>query len=268
MVSTEEDNFLRMVYLNYRVATKALTNFFDKLHPSLSADLNIPGNNAILKDLYTPPPRKKPVLYHGQWDTLYPPPGPTTVTSADLDLTLMVCLLRNISPLVTEPPTGFDNLPPSHDKSDGANIARLKYYKNFLVSHSKDGTLPNGDFVRIWSELEQAIMGLDNSFATAASLKDAKTKMLDNSMVQMLSTQMQLVTKVSNFEEELKHISIHIDKVVQEKKQLKQITETLDERMKVKEDSFEMEYKECKENVDRLYKRLDTSEVQMYERLE
>ncbi|CAG2251696.1 unnamed protein product [Mytilus edulis] len=311
MVSKEEDNFLRIVYLHYRVATGALTNFFDKLHPSLSADLNIPGNKAILQDLYIPPPRKKRflyrgqwdtlyppagkfleeksslsrtmgysvsssrlvsrkkrVLYRGQWDTLYPPPGPTTVTSADLDLTLIVCLLRNIPPLVTEPSTGFDNLPPPHDKSDGANIARLKYYKNFLVSHSKDGTLPNADFVRIWSELEQAITGLDNSLATAASLKDAKTKMLDNSMVQMLSTQMQLVTKVSNFEEELKHISSHIDKDVQEKKQLKQITETLDEKMKIKEDSFEMEYKECKENVDRLSERLDTSEVQMYERVE
>ncbi|CAG2251700.1 unnamed protein product [Mytilus edulis] len=311
MVSKEEDNFLRIVYLHYRVATGALTNFFDKLHPSLSADLNIPGNKAILQDLYIPPPRKKRVLYRGQWDTLYPPPGkflgrnkfsieyngilcillqvnsrkkrvlyrgqwdtlypppgPTTVTSADLDLTLIVCLLRNIPPLVTEPPTGFDNLPPPHDKSDGANIARLKYYKNFLVSHSKDGTLPNADFVRIWSELEQAITGLDNSLATAESLKDAKTKMLDNSMVQMLSTQMQLVTKVSNFEEELKHISLHIDKDVQEKKQLKQITETLDEKMKIKEDSFEKEFKECKENVDRLSERLDTSEVQMYERVE
>ncbi|XP_063411142.1 uncharacterized protein LOC134694078 [Mytilus trossulus] len=268
MVSKEEENFLRIVYLHYRVATGALTNFFDKLHPSLSADLNIPGNKAILQDLYIPPPRKKRFLYRSQWDTLYPPPGPTIVTSADLDMTLIVCLLRNIPPLVTEPPTGFDNLPPPHDKSDGANIARLKYHKNFLVSHSKDGTLPDADFVRIWSELEQAITGLDNSLATAASLKDAKTKMLDNSMVQMLSTQIQLVTKVSNFEKELKHISSHIDKDVQEKKQLKQITETLDEKMKIKEDSFEMEYKECKENVDRLSERLDTSEVQMNERVE
>ncbi|XP_063412766.1 uncharacterized protein LOC134695444 [Mytilus trossulus] len=268
MVSKEEENFLRIVYLHYRVATGALTNFFDKLHPSLSADLNIPGNKAILKDLYIPPTRKKRVLYQGQWNTLYPPPGSTTVTSADLDLTLIVCLLRNIPPLVTEPPTGFDDLPPSHDNSDGANIARLKYYKNFLVSHSKDGTLPNADFVRIWSELEQAITGLDNSLATAASLKDAKTKMLDNSMVQMLSTQIQLVTKVSYFEEELKHISSHIEKDVQEKKQLKQITETLDESMKTKEDSFEKEFKECKENVDKLSERLDTSEVQMYERVE
>ncbi|VDI03046.1 Hypothetical predicted protein [Mytilus galloprovincialis] len=268
MVTKEEENFLRIVYLHYRVATGALTNFFDKLHPSLSADLNIPGNKAILQDLYIPPPRKKRVLYRGQWDTLYPPPGPTTVTSADLDLTLIVCLLRNIPPLVTEPPTGFDNLPPSHDKSDGANIARLKYYKNFLVSHSKDGKLSDADFVGIWNDLEQAIKGLDNSLATAASLKDAEKKLLDNSMVQMLSTHMQLVTKVSNFEEELKHISIHIDKDVQEKKQLKQITETLDGRMKIKEDSFEKEFKECKENVDRLSERLNTSEVQIYERVE
>ncbi|XP_071150630.1 uncharacterized protein [Mytilus edulis] len=268
MVSKEEDNFLRIVYLHYRVATEALTNFFDKLHPSLSADLNIPGNKAILRDLYIPPPRKKRVLYRGQWDTLYPPPGTTAVTSADLDLTLIVCLLRSIPPLLTAPLTGFDNLPPYHDQSDGANIARLKYYKNFLVSHSKDGKLPTSDFERIWSELEQAIKGIDNSHATAVSLKDAETKMLDNSMAQLLSTQLQLVTKVSNFEEELQHISIHIDRDVQEKRQLKQIADTLDERMKIKEDSFEREYKECKENIDMLSRQLNTSEVQMYERIE
>ncbi|VDI65006.1 Hypothetical predicted protein, partial [Mytilus galloprovincialis] len=91
--------------------------------------------------------------------------------------------------------------------------------------------------------------------------------MLDNSMEQMLSTQMQLVTEVSNLEEELKHISSHIDKDVQEKKQLKQIIETLDEKMQIIEDSFEMEYKECKENGDRISERLDTCEVQMNEKV-
>ncbi|CAC5400073.1 DZIP3 [Mytilus coruscus] len=221
MVSKEVENFLRVVFLNYRVATGALKRFFDKLHPNLQADLNIPGNKAILQQLYTPPPRIKRVLYQGQWHILYPSAGVPAVTSADLDLTLIVCLLRNIPPVLAGPATGFDILPPPHDKSDGANIARLKYYKNFLVSHSKDGTLPNADFVRIWSESEQAIKGLDNSQATAVSLKDAETKVLDNSMAKLLSTQIQLDKKVSYFEEELKQISILIDKDVQEKKQLK-----------------------------------------------
>lgn len=75
MVSNEEENFLRIVYLNYRVATGALTRFFDKLHPHLSADLHIPGNKVILQKLYIPPPRGKRVLYPGQWNILYPPPG-------------------------------------------------------------------------------------------------------------------------------------------------------------------------------------------------
>ncbi|VDI07112.1 Hypothetical predicted protein [Mytilus galloprovincialis] len=193
--------------------------------------------------------------------------GSTTVTSADLDLTLIICLLRNIPPLLTEPPTGFDYLPPCYDTSDGANIGRLKYYKNFFVSHSNDGKLPDAVFVRIWNDLEQAIKGLDNSHATAARLKDAEIKMLDDSMVQLLSTTVQLDTKVSNFEKELKHISIHIDKNAQEMKQLKQITETLVERMKIKEDSFKSENKECKENEDNSFERLKTSEEQTNERV-
>lgn len=75
MVSKEEENFLRIVYLHYRVATGALTNFFDTKHPSLSADLNIPGNKAILKDLYKPPRGNTRVLYRNQWKTLYPTTG-------------------------------------------------------------------------------------------------------------------------------------------------------------------------------------------------
>lgn len=67
----------------------------------------------------------------------------------------MVCLLRNMHPVVTPPINGFDKLPLAHEISNGANIARLKYYKNFIISHSKYGTISNVDFSRIWVDLEQ-----------------------------------------------------------------------------------------------------------------
>ncbi|XP_063412587.1 uncharacterized protein LOC134695294 [Mytilus trossulus] len=73
MVSKEIENFLRIVYLNYSVAIRALTTFFDKLHPDLSADLHITGNKASLKQLLHPSPGRKRVLYQGQWNILYPP---------------------------------------------------------------------------------------------------------------------------------------------------------------------------------------------------
>lgn len=80
------------------------------------------------------------------------------VSSADLDVTLMVCLLRNMPPTIIPPPKGFDALPQSGDLSPGAHIARIKYHKNFLVSHSNDGQLSDTKFNTIWIDLETVRM--------------------------------------------------------------------------------------------------------------
>ncbi|CAG2206140.1 unnamed protein product [Mytilus edulis] len=100
------------------------------------------------------------------------------VSSADLDVTLLVCLLRNLPPQVSPSCKGFDVLPHSTDLSPGAHIARIKYYKNFLVSHSKDGKLVDVDFNTIWIDLEMAIHGLGNQQDVTAAA-DAKSKVLD-----------------------------------------------------------------------------------------
>lgn len=75
MVTKEEDNFLRVVYLNYQVGTTALRRYFDNVHPNLSSDLSSPTNKAILSNLYKPPRGQKRVLYQQQWDILYPSTG-------------------------------------------------------------------------------------------------------------------------------------------------------------------------------------------------
>lgn len=80
--------------------------------------------------------------------------GSRAVSSIDLDVTLMVCLLRNLPPAVARPVNGFDVLPHSNDLSPGAHIARIKYYKNSIVSHSKDSKLPDNDFNTIWIDME------------------------------------------------------------------------------------------------------------------
>lgn len=64
-------------------------------------------------------------------------------------------ILRHLLPVVNSPRKGFDDLPDPNEISDGANIACLKYYKNHLVSHSKDGILSNKAFTDIWNKLEQ-----------------------------------------------------------------------------------------------------------------
>ncbi|CAC5399265.1 unnamed protein product [Mytilus coruscus] len=107
------------------------------------------------------------------------------VSTADLDFTLMVCLLRNLPPTFLPPNTGFDALPSSSDLSDGAHIARIKYYKNILVSHSKDGQLADSDFKIIWSDLEMAIHGLGNQ-QDVKDAADAKSIVLEHKAVKRL----------------------------------------------------------------------------------
>ncbi|VDI19623.1 Hypothetical predicted protein [Mytilus galloprovincialis] len=185
-ITKEEDNFLRIVYLNYRVGTTALRRYFDNVHPNLPSDLSSPTNKSILASLHKPTPRgQRKVLYQEQWDILYPPSGSHVVSSADLDVTLMVCLLRNIPQKVIPPINGFDALPQSTDLSRGAHIARIKYYKNYLVSHSKDGKLSNADFNTIWIDLEMAIIGLGNQH-DVKDAAEAKSKSLDYNSLQEL----------------------------------------------------------------------------------
>lgn len=70
----------------------------------------------------------------------------------------MVCLLRNLPPTVLPPPKGFDVLPQSSDTSDGDHIARIKYYKNALVSHSTNCKLSDADFASTWNDLEMVLV--------------------------------------------------------------------------------------------------------------
>ncbi|CAG2224382.1 unnamed protein product [Mytilus edulis] len=174
-----------MVYLNYRVGTTALRRYFDNVHPNLPSDLSSPTNKSILSNLYKPPGGQREILYQEQWDILYPPSGSHVVSSADLDVTLMVCILRNIPPQVSPPTKGFDVLPHSTDVTPGAHIARIKYYKNFLVSHSKDGKLADVDFNTIWTDLEMAIHGLGNQ-QDVTDAADAKSKVLDYKTIKEL----------------------------------------------------------------------------------
>lgn len=75
MVTQEEDNFLRVVHLNYRVGTTALRRYFDNVHPNLPTDLSSPTNESILSNLFKPPRGQKRVLYQDQWNILYPSSG-------------------------------------------------------------------------------------------------------------------------------------------------------------------------------------------------
>lgn len=75
--------------------------------------------------------------------------GTTTVTvqSSDMDITLMICLLRNLKKMKIQ-----DSLPRETDLCAEADISRIKYYRNW-IAHNTDGQIDNNDFPAIWKNI-------------------------------------------------------------------------------------------------------------------
>ena len=66
-----------------------------------------------------------------------------------------------MTPKVQPPPTGFDKLPNNSDVSVGADMARIKYYRNEAV-HNKSGKMTNQNFYHHWNILENVIIHLNH----------------------------------------------------------------------------------------------------------
>lgn len=50
---------------------------------------------------------------------------------------------------ILQPTLGYDKLPPVTEVSDGADLARIKYYRN-CMAHTEKDELSNEDFNTMW----------------------------------------------------------------------------------------------------------------------
>ena len=167
----ETTNYARLCRLLVDVGSQALRNKFDSIHPpaGLHAALTKPPAHPVLQTL-----RTKRILNPTQWAKLYPP-SPSSISSKDFDVTLLMLLLRNICGLIP-PTTGWDNLPPPADASDEANIARVKYYRNLVVGHASQASVDDGTFNTYWQDISHALIGLG---ADATAIRKLKTESMD-----------------------------------------------------------------------------------------
>ena len=66
-------------------------------------------------------------------------------SSKDFDITLMICLLRNLIPIDI-----MDRLPSATDISLRADLSRIKYYRNFIVHCD---SVADTDFESYWNDV-------------------------------------------------------------------------------------------------------------------
>ena len=160
----EKANFERLTRLLMRGGLSLLKEVFDSIHPShnLPAVLSNPAIKAQLQTL-----KRNRVLTQPEWDRLYNPSGPGTYgKSTDFDISLLCKLLRAICSL-TPPITGWNDLPSSTDHSLGADLVRIRIYRNTIYGHNHSMEMKNADFEKLWMEISEALLRIASSISSA-----------------------------------------------------------------------------------------------------
>lgn len=73
--------------------------------------------------------------------------------SNSFDVSLMITLLRNLTGMTT-PHFGYDCLPSFHEMSESSDLARIKYYRNYLA-HLKCNEVETGLFITAWEDISK-----------------------------------------------------------------------------------------------------------------
>ena len=177
--STKENtNYARLCRLLVDVGCTVLRDTFDSIHPpaNLHVVLSSTFEFSTLQSLI-----KKKVLNPTQWGKLFPA-GPSSVSSTNFDVTLLMVLLRNIcglSPPVTT--HSWDELPPDSDNSTEANIVRIKFYRNDVYGHATKASVDDAKFNTLWQEISSAVLALGTGYGDVISR--LKTECMDPAAV-------------------------------------------------------------------------------------
>ena len=160
----EKANFQRLTRLLMRGGLALLREVFDAIYPPVNLPAVL-GNSAIKKKLQSL--KRIRVLSQTEWDYLYNSSGPGMHgKSADFDISLLCKLLRAICSL-TPPITGWDNLPSSTDHSLGADLVRIRIYRNTIYGHNHSMEITNANFEKLWREISEVLLRIASSISGA-----------------------------------------------------------------------------------------------------
>lgn len=134
----KKKNAMRFFSLVMDLGTEAVRQHFNTLVPPSTLSAHLTSHEVNLRRLIN-----RKVLKKFHENILFP--SNTTAKSSDFDLNLLVCMIRNTTS-ETAPSTGWDNMPDDRDISKGADIARMKYYRNEYLAHTPLQQMSNADF--------------------------------------------------------------------------------------------------------------------------
>ncbi|CAG2233481.1 unnamed protein product [Mytilus edulis] len=187
-LSEEEENYVRLALLLKGVTPRAVHTFFDEefLPSTLSSTLKKSYNT--LSDL-----KLQRIINQAQWNLLIPRNG--VPDSKTFDVTLMVCLIRHLTP-ISSPINGFDSLPLPVEITPGSDLARIKFYRNRLAHHDSN-TIDTAYFNTAWKDISDAVGRLGDK-TLDHECQQLKVKILDQS-------NQEIILEIKHSIKEIKH---------------------------------------------------------------
>ncbi|XP_060569389.1 uncharacterized protein LOC132727812 [Ruditapes philippinarum] len=102
------------------------------------------------------------IITQVQYDLLYPSSG--TVLTSDLDITLIICLMRNLKCFKLNSKFNWNIPPIQNDTSIEADIFRLKKHRNAICHISTTTGMQHNDFITQWKEIEQILLRINKVY--------------------------------------------------------------------------------------------------------
>ncbi|XP_060596531.1 uncharacterized protein LOC132750553 [Ruditapes philippinarum] len=97
-----------------------------------------------------------------QYNLLYPSSG--TVSTSDLDIKIIICLIRNLKCFNLNKKFNWNILPGESDTSIEADICRLKNFRNVIFHKS---SIQQDEFIHMWEQVEMALLRINKVYPIA-----------------------------------------------------------------------------------------------------
>ncbi|XP_063396320.1 kinase D-interacting substrate of 220 kDa B-like [Mytilus trossulus] len=155
LTSKEENNYLKLMHLLYKVSQSAIEKTVDQaLYPDTlkTAISKCKIWNKLLSL------KRNGKISATQWASLNLPSG-LELQSSNLDMTLLIFLLNNITNIKVDSMTSLANY--NIDFSKGTAVSTIKFYRNKLVHIDNYSSISDQTFNEIFEALTKAIIKLN-----------------------------------------------------------------------------------------------------------
>ena len=149
----EATNYARLCRLLIGVGSQVLREKFNGIHDPANLHVILHSCMPNLESL-----RSRGILSQAQLDSMNPAVH-ATVSSENFDISTLCVLLMNICNL-PPPETGWRRLPAPTDYSLGADIIRMRHFRNSLYAHVTKASIDETSFNSSWSDIREVLVRL------------------------------------------------------------------------------------------------------------